>query len=366
MNNKNLFTLFSFALILSILGSCSKNTNYNQVEVKPIKDDLSVIFLLGDGMGFAQLTAAWHQNQFLHMQNFPYTGFVLTHSTNKFVTESGAANTAMMGGYKTKYGFLGVDIYENPQESIYEYLKKKNYKTGIITTAHLTDASLAALYTHRTNRYEFEDIALDYYHQQADFAVAGGQDHFDKREDQQNLLSNMQNQGVEIFHSLEDIQNIGKTPALGMLYAGRPPYLLDGRSDYLYQASEKALQLFDNEAFFLFIEGAHIDLGGHSNSIEHQITEIIEFDNVVGMALDYAKRRDNVLVIVVSDHESGGLTLLQGEGMEYIPNYPRDEHSGVMVPIFSYGPGAERFTGIQNNSDVYHHLKDLVDYHINP
>ncbi|NOR87376.1 MAG: hypothetical protein GQ527_07190 [Bacteroidales bacterium] len=354
-------------LLMLLLASCNKNKSQEQVSITPIEptSQLSIILLLGDGLGIAQLTAAWHEQQYLNLQRFPYSGLVLTQPADQFVGESASSNTAMMCGIKTNYGFLGLDIYSNPQESLYEYLRKQNYQTGIITSSFITDATMAALYSHRENRYDYEDIALDFYHQYPDFTVAGGQKHFDAREDQINLLDSLQDKGVDLFYSMNELQNINHLPSMGMMHESRPPYLLDGREDFLYEGSSKALALFHDQPFFLFIEGAQIDLGGHDESIEHQLSETLEFDRVAGMALDYAENKDHILVLVVSDHESGALTLLQGDGFQYIPNYAIDEHSGDMVAVFAYGPGAENFTGIMDNTAIYFKLKELIDYHLN-
>jgi len=360
-------THFFLGLLLVFSLSCSKNNSLNQVDIQPVEtqEKLSLIVLLGDGMGLSQITAAWHEQNFLNLQRYPYSGLVLTHSVNKFVTESGAANTAMMTGVKTNYGYLGLDVFQNPQETLYEYLKKEDYLTGIISTSFMTDATLAALFSHRTDKHEYEEIALDYYHKHPDFAVAGGQKHFDTREDHLNLLDSLSSKGVHIVYQLNEINSAEKLPVLGLMHESLPPYLIDGREDFLYQSSAKALELFDDNPFFLFIEGAHIDKAGHDMSIEKQLTETLEFDKVTGLALDYAKNRENVLVIVLSDHECGGLSLMPGDDFTYTPNFASDDHSGSMVAIFAYGPGAENFTGIMDNTDVYEHIKSLVDIQIN-
>lgn len=353
--------------ILSIIVlSCSKNDSYNQVDIQPTDNNksLNVIVLLGDGLGLSQITAAWYKNDFLNLQHYPYSGLVFTQSTNRFVTESGAANTSMMTGSKTNYGFLGIDPYENTLETLYEYTKKQDYLTGIITTSYMADATLAALFSHRKDRHEHEAIILDYYHNYPDFAVAGGQKHFDQRSDQKNLLDSLSQKGVHIFYSLNQMTTINKLPALGMMHESLPPYISDGRDDFLYQSSQKALELFADKPFFLFIEGAHIDKAGHDTNIDIQLEETIEFDRVAGLALDYAKHHANTLIVVLSDHESGALTLLDGDGFNYIPNYAKDEHSGVMVPVFAYGPGAEEFTGMMDNTDIYFKIKELIDNHL--
>jgi len=354
-------------LFLSILfDACNKTTTQNQVQINSLNDNqqLRIILLLGDGMGIPQLTAAWHEHQYLNLQRFPYSGLMLTHAADKFVTGSAASATAMMSGEKTNYHYLGIDPDGNSLESIYDYLKKQNYKTGIISTSYITDATLAALYTHRADRTELEEIAMDFYHDFPDFTFAGGKDNFDQRDDQLNLMDSLAAKGVHILQSSSEISQLTQLPALGLVYPLRPPFLLEGRDDFLMQASKKALSLFENKAFFLFIEGGQIDWGGHNKNIEEQVSETLEFDEVCGMALDYASQREHVLVLVVADHECGALSLLQGEGNEYIPNYAVDEHSGNMVAVFAYGYGASNFTGIMDNTEIYDKLKYLIDQNL--
>lgn len=360
-------TLFIIVFSGLLFISCSKSNKDSEIPINPVEvpKQLSVIVLMGDGMGISQITAAWHQNKFLHLQRFPYSGLVLTHTANSFVPESGSACTSLMSGYKTNYGFLGLDANLVVHESLLSYSKSKNYLTGIITTSFISDATLAALYAHQSDRYLHEEIALEFYHHYPDFTIAGGQNHFNQRQDGKNLLDSLQTKGVQLVYSADEIQQISQLPAIGFMSPLRPPYISDGRSDFLYKGSQKALDLFNKQAFFLFIEGALIDKGGHDNSIEDQLAETLEFDQVVGMVLDYAENRGDVLLVVISDHESGGLTLLQGNGYEYIPNYSTNSHSGEMVTVFAYGPGAEQFTGIMDNTEIYNKLKKSIDNSLN-
>jgi len=360
------YYLFIFIIFASFV-SCNKNDNTNQLNIKPIVEEqpLSIIVLLADGLGINQITAAWHEQDFLNLQQYPYTGLVFTHAYNRFVTESGAANTAMMTGTKTNYGFLAIDQNEMPLETLYEYTKKNNYLTGLITSSYMADATIASLLSHRKDRHEHEKIILDYYHNYPDFAVAGGQKHFDKRADGKNLLDSLSAKGVSVFYTLNEMKLINNLPCLGMMHESLPPYLSDGREDFLYQSSMKALDLFSDEPFFLFIESAHIDKAGHDMNIADQLEETLEYDRLAGLALDYAKKHDNVLVVALSDHESGALTLLSGNNFDYIPNYAIDEHSGEMVAIFAYGPGAEKFTGMMDNTDIYFKIKNLIISQLN-
>lgn len=358
----NIFSL----VIIGLLFSCNKRSNSPvPIEAVTPTKQVSVIVLLGDGMGIPQITASWHEHDYLNLQRFPYTGLTMTHTVDKIVTESGAGSTAMFTGVKTKYGYQGMGPQGQDLESLFTYLKQENYKTGIISSSFLTDATLAALYRHGNDRYQFEDIALDYLDNYADFTIAGGQDHFDNRSDQINLIDSLKSKGLGVFYGNDAIAGAQSLPSIGFMDPLRPPYILDGRADFLKNGSLKALDLFKDDPFFLFIEGALVDLAGHDESIENQVSETLEFDEVAGLMLDYAEQNENVLVVVVSDHESGALTILQGDGMNYIPNYAIDEHSGGMVPVFAYGPGAENFTGMMDNSDIYYKIKNIIDQNLN-
>lgn len=353
-------------IILGSITSCNKSSHTPiPIEAVVPTQQVSVIVLLGDGMGIPQITASWHEHYFLNLQRFPYTGLTMTHTVDKIVTESGAGATALFTGVKTKYGYQGMGPQGQDLESLYTYLKKESYKTGIISSSFLTDATLASLYRHGNDRYQYEDIALDYFHNYADFTIAGGQDHFDNRSDQINLIDSLKTQGIQVFYGNDEISKVEYLPSIGFMDPLRPPYLLDGRTAFLKNGSLKALDLFKDEPFFLFIEGALVDLAGHDESIENQVSETLEFDEVAGLMLDYAEQNENILVVVVSDHESGALTILQGDGMNYIPNYAIDEHSGGMVPVFAYGPGAENFTGMMDNSDIYYKIKGIIDQNLN-
>lgn len=359
MNTKN---IFYWLVLLIITISCNKSNNYNAVEIKPIpaEEEISVVFIVADGLGIGQITAAYTENRGLNLARFPYSGLMLTQTTDKYVTESGASTTAMFYGFKTKYGYQGIDAYQNIHPGLNSMLKENKYQTAIITSSFITDATLASFYRHGTDRYEHEKIAMDYISNYPDFCIAGGSIHFNERSDGINLLDSLTKKGVNLFYDYSDISNIQTLPSMGLLYPGRPPYLSDGRTDFLKNGSLKALELFEGQNFFMLLEAALIDLGGHDMNIDRQIEETLELDELAGIMLDYAKSKDNILVLVVSDHEGGGLSLMQGDGMNYIADYANDEHSGNMVAVFAYGPGADKFTGIMDNTDIYYKLLEIL------
>ena len=112
------------------------------------------------------------------------------------------------------------------------------------------------------------------------------------------------------------------------------------------------------------VEGSQIDWGGHDKDIEYVTTEVIDFDNAIAEALKFAEQDGETLVIVTADHETGGLTLTDGNINDKTIKaaFSTDHHTGVMVPVFAYGPGAENFMGIYENTDVFKKMMALYGF----
>jgi alkaline phosphatase len=110
------------------------------------------------------------------------------------------------------------------------------------------------------------------------------------------------------------------------------------------------------------VEGSQIDWGGHANDIHYIVEEMLDFDKTIGLVLEYATKNKNTLVIVTSDHETGGLALNKGDWKKGTmeAGFTTNKHSGVMVPIFAFGPGADQFTGIMENTDIPKKIEKLL------
>ena len=118
----------------------------------------------------------------------------------------------------------------------------------------------------------------------------------------------------------------------------------------------------DDDGFFLMIEGSQIDWGGHENNYEYMKTELFDLNETMNAILDYAEQQGDVLVVVTADHETGGLSLHPNKEnkKKFTPNYSTGGHSGIMVPVFAFGPGAENFGGIYENTEVHFKFKKLL------
>ncbi len=353
-------------LIAVVFLSCSKKGE--EGVITPIEKETSaqpknIILLIGDGMALSQITAARTvSNNQLNMLRCDHIGIQSTHAADKYVTDSGASATAMACGEKTNYYTVGVDVDGNPLTSIIEMAETNGLLTGIMTTSTIVHATPAAFYAHHTDRYAYEDIALQLTHQNVDFFMGGGKLYFDQRTDGLNLIDSLLAKNYEVVQSLDEVSGNKKT---GVFIANNDPQrYVWGRGDVLGNSLALALSMFKNneKGFFILVEGAQIDWAGEENDQGYLLSEMLDFDRTVGKAIDFAEVDGSTLVIITGDHETGGFSLLNGnEANNSVEgSFISAEHTGTMVPVFAFGPGAKEFMGVYENSEIFHKMKDQL------
>jgi alkaline phosphatase len=327
----------------------------------------NIILLIGDGMGVAQVHAGMVANGgHSHFTRFPAIGFSKTQSANAFVTDSGAGGTAIAIGHKTNNGMVGVDAAGVPQTSILEIAEQNGLSTGVIVTCSITHATPADFYAHQASRSQNEDIADDLLKSGIDVFVGGGRQYFAKRKDGRDLLAELKAQGYAVADSTEDLAKFTSGKLAYFTAAGEPASVLKGRPDFLHRGTKTALGLVGQnpKGFFVMVEGSQIDWEGHANNIEGIVKEVQDFEKAVGVALDFAEKDGQTLVIVTADHETGGLALNGGDpkANKVMAGFTSLNHTGIMVPVFAYGPGAEKFIGIYENTSLFDKMKTLWGY----
>jgi alkaline phosphatase len=128
--------------------------------------------------------------------------------------------------------------------------------------------------------------------------------------------------------------------------------------------TEKAIEVLskNKKGFILMVEGSEIDFAGHAKDINGVTSEVIDLDQAVGEAYKFAKAKGNTLVIVTADHETGGLTLPGGDlnNHKVVANFGGTGHTAVLVPVFSFGPGAEKFSGIHENTFFFNQFVEIL------
>ena len=363
----------------------SKEIERRQLQ-KIEKKAKNVIVLIGDGMGINQITAykiaKGGPNYSSAFDQFPFTGLVKVHSFDNLITDSAASATAFSSGIKTKNRYLGVDSNGNDVELITEILLRKGFITGLVATSEITHATPAGFAIHNISRYNTDEIAKSMYESKNHIFMGGGKDFFipesegGQREDETNLVDLIKNgdtyldskKALVSFNGGASKRIFGLFAKEGLIRSGDEPSLMD-MFQFTLDQSKRMVDQKGCSGFFIMAEGSQIDWAGHENDFDYQYEEMDEFHDVVSHALEFVKSRDDTLLIVLSDHETGGLLIEMDElrrksssSMLVSWNTALEEgtHTGTMIPAFSYGPGAINFTGVIDNTDVFFSLKEAI------
>ena len=335
----------------------------------------NIILLIGDGMSINTVSTSVLFLENSPFRKFTYTGLVVTCSADKLITDSAAGATAFSTGYRTNKLMVATKPDSSVTETILEYLSKKGYSTGIIATSSLTDATPACFCTHNVSRYKYYDIAAQYAKLNIDFLVGGGTQYFlpesfgGKRPDSVNVVELFKNKSYNYFDNVNDIINYnGDAPLFGLVGADEMPEAVN-RKFTLGQLTESGLRHLKkkNKNFFIMVEGSQIDNVNHNNDKNGLMAELSDFNTAVNYALDFAEKDKNTLVIVIADHDTGGLSIIGGDPKtkDFELGWTTKNHAANMIAVFAKGPGAENFTGILDNFEIGRILFKLVGKTIN-
>lgn len=371
--------LFGLLICIPVLSQNENNIanidySYLSQSVYPVKTITptkgrkvkNVILMIGDGMGISHLSSAWVANRGnMFIDNVMYTGIVRTYAYNKLITDSGAAATAMATGEKANYHAISVDPNTNaPLTSLTDLANAKGMSTGILVTCGLTDATPATFCANNPDRENLEDIAIDFTTSNINFIFGGGRDDFHNRKsDNRDLLAEMEAQGYQVCSTIEETLNANDDKILAILEEGQLAAAQE-RGDIFQKATGKALKTLNKnkKGFFTMIEGSRIDDYGHYNDLPKLVEEIGDFDRTIGQVLEWAEKDGKTLVIILSDHETGGLSITGGslENGMVEGKFANKGHSGILIPVYAYGPQSQHFTGIMENTEIFEKIKALL------
>lgn len=373
----------------------------------------NVILFVGDGMGTAQRNAIRLATVGLEgklaMDDMPYTGLVHTSSTVP-VTDSAAAATAFASGVKTYNGAIGMNADKKKVKTIMEYAKEAGKSTGVVTTSQVTDATGAAFGAHVEDRSKQSDIALQFITEsKIDVILGGGEDFWypagnpgkfkdEPAEDpsekskgtQGNLVNKAKQLGYTYVSSKEELQKTKSGKLLG-LFANEEMFQQnpEGEGDIynpvvsLPDMTKKALDTLstNKKGFFLMVEEEGTDEFAHANNAKMTIKSGQELDKAVKVAKEFAKKNPDTLVLVLADHETGGLSIEpvdsedeSGDGISqedgpfaiakskqnFVVDWTTSGHTAVDIPLTATGKNAELFSGIYENTEVFSKLMQAL------
>ncbi|HNS21547.1 MAG TPA: alkaline phosphatase [Sedimentisphaerales bacterium] len=403
-NGSSLYVLILSVLLLFVGVRPSPATNFTYETAKVDPNDLSfyqppmtaepypltsatkvrnVIFCIGDGMGINTVALAGTKvggpGGKLHIERLPITGLMRTYSANSRVTDSAAAGTALACGVKTKNGMIGMTPEETGYITILEAAQAKGMATGLVVTCTMSHATPASFGSHVKSRKLEPAIAEQLVANRINILLGGGRKYFlpqsdpnSGRKDNVDVLAQAQEVGYTYVDALAGLRAARGSHVLGLFQfdalktAGPEPTLAQMTQQairLLRQASRESNRT--KSGFFLMVEGSQIDWECHSNKVNGAIRQTLLFDQAVEAAVDFALKDGHTLVIVTADHETGGVTLIGG-GDEDKPDpelgvrWSTKGHSGGPVAIWALGPGAARFSGVQENTDIPRKIAQLL------
>lgn len=340
LKTKWIYGVFAALMVsMMVLGACtSTESTTEQTTTSSASESVSegkapkyVFMLIGDGMSAVQVNAAQVLNgnntsgeistDNLLFTTFPACGMATTHDSTSFCPDSASTATAMSTGYKTHSGVIGMAVDKTTVvKNITELFKEEGKKVGVISTVTINHATPAAYYAHVPSRNDYYGIALQMAESGFDYFAGGeinkptGND-----KDQPDAYGIMEQNGYTIARTAQEIAALNAST--GKCYAVAPniqdsgsmTYAIDQESADVSLADlvRKGIEVLDGEeGFFLMAESGKIDWACHANDAMTTIQEVIDFEDAVQVAYDFAQQHpDETLIIVTGDHETGGMTI---------------------------------------------------------
>lgn len=375
-------------LVMLMLIGCTQTVQTTDSDIV-YETPKYVFYLIGDGLGASQRQIAEYYLQHmtgnntatLAMNDMDVAGINTTYSLDTLVTDSAAAGTALACGVKTNNGMIAQTPDGTNVKTLVEATQELGYATGVVSSTRITHATPATFYAHNADRNNEAGIAEDLVNSGVDFIAGGGYRYFvpstneeSKREDDRNLVSEMSMLGYQTFIDENGAVDFASyTPEAGdqvlaLFSKSHMPYEIDrANSDTnlasLSEITQAGLDLLslDEDGFFLMVEGGRIDHACHPNDVATTIYDTLEFDEVVQVAIDfYNEHPDDTLIVVVGDHETGGLGL--GYSTDYFLNL--NAIDGITASFedgysYAYEAGGDRETYYDYLKKIG--IKDLTD-----
>jgi alkaline phosphatase len=295
----------------------------------------NIIFMVSDGMSIGTLNMAdlLLQRQFnrpshwlqLYRDNRVRRALMDMASANSMITDSAAASSSWGGGVRVNNGALNVSPDGTSNKPILQKFKDARKAVGCVTTVQITHATPAGFCVNSKSRGSMEDIALQYLDLRFDVMMGGGMEVFSKetRQDKRDVFQDFAKAGYQVATTRTQMMAAqAGSPLLGVFYEGGLPYALDrAQSDELKtnvptlaEMTDTAIKHMQNNpnGFVLQVESGKVDWAAHANDIGGLLHEQIQFDDALKVAIDFAEKDKNTLVVITTDHGNASPALTYG------------------------------------------------------
>ncbi|MCX8129034.1 MAG: alkaline phosphatase [Clostridia bacterium] len=310
--------ILALAITAGVLWGCA--VGIQATYAKPHHTAENVIMLIPDGSSIASTTLArlYQDGKPLAMDEIA-AGLSKTYWSDGPITDSAPGGTALATGHKTYNAYVGVlpkKDGEKPVASVLEAAKLEGKATGLVVTSNIQHATPADFSAHYPDRGRYDILGEQQVYNRLDVVLGAGSQYLekDKRRDKEDLVRVLKDKGYEYITTPQEMQSSKANKLWGMFDPDRLRRDFDRdpkKEPSLAEMTAKALEVLskDKDGFFLMVEGSQIDWSAHAKDPVGVISDVLAFDKAVGVALDFAKKDGNTVVVAVSDHGTGGITI---------------------------------------------------------
>jgi alkaline phosphatase len=331
MHKKSRFIVslvLTFAVILSTFTTAFAGVMTVNQAAQPNPEIKNIIFLIPDGMSVEATTLArWYKSFDSNTGSFdtdvslsfdPYvSGLVRNWWMNNGVVggvvDSAPATTSMASGIKTNDKFLGVTCQNVPVANVFQGARQMNKSTGLIATSNIQHATPAGFSSHVNDRARFDAISSMQVYGGLDVVFGGGSQFLNYKEN--DLIEVLGELGYQYITTRDEMLALTKAPVWGMFAPNAMAYdfdrVLHPTQPSLAEMTTKAIELLsqNEEGFILMVEGSKIDWTAHANDPIGLISDILAFDEAFTVAINFALERQDTVVLMATDHNTGGITI---------------------------------------------------------
>ncbi|MGD9381943.1 MAG: alkaline phosphatase, partial [Candidatus Thorarchaeota archaeon] len=378
----NRLSLTIIVLTILVISTPVSDVTSTDHTVSSEANGLSIILLIGDGMGFEHVKLGrWVEvgtDGNLTMDMLPYNWSVTTHSADAAITDSAASATAIATGVKTNNHMVGQSPSGSDLTTILEIAETMGKSTGLISTTSYYHATPAGFYANVSSRYDYADITQQLVDDKdVDVVLSGGLSQLTAGQ-----LTIMQSRGYTLVENRAELDAVSSGKVLGMFDISYMPDELTRDLDTtpsIAEMTNKSLEILSQDAdgFFLMVEGGQIDWSGHDNDKVGVALETIAFDKAINISLQYVQEHSNSILLITADHETGGLTVVSNTLAQEMPSDSNTEadnrnlrverannvtttwtgtsHTATPVPLFMYGDALSAFPDVYDidNTDIF-------------
>lgn len=358
-------------------------------ETKSKTEVKNVIILIPDGMSVGATTLTrWYQGgQPLALDEMA-SGLVRTYSADAPIADSAPGGTALATGYKSHTGYVGVlpdentmpglaplakDDQRKPIASVLEAARLAGKSTGIIATSEFMHATPADFTAHYPDRSNYDALSEQQVYAGLDVVLGSGYKYLqaDVRGDKEDLIEVLKNRGYDYVTTPAAMRASNADKLWGLFAPTAMSYEMDRNPQEqpsIAEMTSKAIEVLsrNEEGFFLMVEGSKIDWAAHANDPIGIISDVAAFDDAVEVALNYAKQHQNTVVVSVTDHGNGGITIGNSDTTRTYDKLPLSYFIDPLKKATLTGEGIaaklnEQRTNVRQAMEKYYGIADLTD-----